>query len=180
MFHCFFQFPRKVEVLILLFAFFQFYSVVRWNNKVHKWEFSLFCYLLCLVVWLRLGDRLYIKIPENFVRLIFLHRFWVVHIFVRIVKINFLHNSQRISLPTQSCLVLYSFGANLLNSPIMWLFVSSLSPHNQHLLFCCFFLLLLLLLLLLFEKGSKISCGWWNLWILPSQIYQVTSSLDCF
>ena len=28
MFHSFLQFPRKVEVLILLFTFFQFYSVV--------------------------------------------------------------------------------------------------------------------------------------------------------
>ena len=29
MFHCFFQFCSKVEVFILLFTFFQFYSVVR-------------------------------------------------------------------------------------------------------------------------------------------------------
>ena len=32
------------------------------------------------------------------------------------------------SLPTQSCLALYSFHANLLSSLIMWLIVSSLSP----------------------------------------------------
>ena len=46
---------------------------------------------------------------------------------------NFLH----IILPTQSCLALYSFCANLLHTLIMWLIVSSLSPHSLHLLFCC-------------------------------------------
>ena len=50
---------------------------------------------------------------------------------------NFLHISQWITLPTQSCLALYSFCANLLHSLIMWLIVSSLLPHSQHLLFCC-------------------------------------------
>ena len=50
---------------------------------------------------------------------------------------KFLHISQWITLPTQSCLALYSFCANLLHSLIMWLIVSSLSPHSQHLLFCC-------------------------------------------
>ena len=52
-------------------------------------------------------------------------------------NLNFLHNSQWITLPTQSCLVLYSFWANLLHSLIMWLMVSSLSPYSLHLLFCC-------------------------------------------
>ena len=50
---------------------------------------------------------------------------------------NFLHISQWITLPTQSCLALYSFCANLLHSLIMWLIVSSLTPHTLHLLFCC-------------------------------------------
>ena len=40
------------------------------------------------------------------------------------------------SVPTQSCLLLYSFCVNLLHSLIMWGIVSSQSPHNQHLLFC--------------------------------------------
>ena len=50
---------------------------------------------------------------------------------------NFLHISQWITLPTQSCLTLYSFCTNLLHSLIMWLIVSSLSLHSLHLLFCC-------------------------------------------
>ena len=51
-------------------------------------------------------------------------------------NLNFLHISQWITLPTQSCLALYSFCSNLLRLLIMWLIVSSLSPHNLHLLFC--------------------------------------------
>ena len=51
--------------------------------------------------------------------------------------LNFLHISKWITLPTQSCLALYSFYANLLHSLIMCLIVSSLSPHRVYLLFCC-------------------------------------------
>ena len=43
---------------------------------------------------------------------------------------NFLNYSQWITLPTQSCLVLYSFCANLLHSLIMWLILSSLLSNN--------------------------------------------------
>ena len=50
---------------------------------------------------------------------------------------NFLYISQWITLPTQSCLALYSFCANLLHSLIVWLIVSSLSSHSLHLLFYC-------------------------------------------
>ena len=57
----------------------------------------------------------------------------IYHLFVW-SNLNFLHISQWITFPTQSCLVLYSFCANLLHSLIMWLLVSSLSPHNQHFL----------------------------------------------
>ena len=53
-------------------------------------------------------------------------------------NLNFLHISPWITLPTQLCLVLYSFCANLLHSLIMWLMVSFLSPRSLHLLFCCF------------------------------------------
>ena len=56
MFHSFF----KVEVLILLFAFFQFYSVVSRNSKIPNLESLLccWCWLLLIgqVVWPRLSD----------------------------------------------------------------------------------------------------------------------------
>ena len=73
------------------------------------------------------------------------------------LNLNFFHVSQWITLPTQSCLVLYSFCANLLYSLIMWLMVSSLLLHNRHLLFCCvlsILVLILSLLLLLFTHES--------------------------
>ena len=52
-------------------------------------------------------------------------------------NLNFLIISPWITLPTQSCLVLYCLCANLLHSLIMGLMVSSLSPHSLHLLYCC-------------------------------------------
>ena len=56
-FHSFFQFPSKVEVLILLFTFFQFYSVVSWDRKVDNFAVSLFYWLLIgLFFWPRLCD----------------------------------------------------------------------------------------------------------------------------
>ena len=63
--------------------------------------------------------------------------------------LNVLHISQLITLPTQSCLVLYAFCVNLLHSLIMWLMVSSLSPHNLHLLFCWVLSILALIWLVL-------------------------------
>ena len=61
---------------------------------------------------------------------------YIYHLFV-CSNFNFLHNSHWITLPTQWCLVLYSFCTNWLHSLNMWLIVSSLSLHNQRLLFCC-------------------------------------------
>ena len=57
MFHSFFQFSSKVEVLIFLFTFFQFHSVVSRDSKVDNFASSLFYWLLLgLVFWPRLGD----------------------------------------------------------------------------------------------------------------------------
>ena len=44
----FFQFSREVSVLILLFAFFQFYPVINRNDKVHYSASSLF---LLIISW---------------------------------------------------------------------------------------------------------------------------------
>ena len=38
----FFPFPSQVEVIILLFTFFQFYSVLCWDRKVHNSASSVF------------------------------------------------------------------------------------------------------------------------------------------
>ena len=64
-------------------------------------------------------------------------------------NLNFLPISQWIALPTQSCLALYSFCANLLHSLIMWLIVQSLLAHSLHLLFCCVLSILALIWLVL-------------------------------
>ena len=42
MFHSFFKFPRKIEVLIPLFTFFQFCSVVSRDSKIDHFADSLF------------------------------------------------------------------------------------------------------------------------------------------
>ena len=52
-FHRFFPFPCKIEVFILLFIFFQFYSVISRDSKVHNLACSFF---FVLVVWPRLSD----------------------------------------------------------------------------------------------------------------------------
>ena len=87
------------------------------------------------------------------------------HLFVW-SNLNFLHISQWITLPTQSCLVFYSFCANLLHSLIMWLMVPSASPHNQHLLFCCVLSILaliwLVLMMLLCPAIKRDSVSLWN------------------
>ena len=64
-------------------------------------------------------------------------------------KLNFLHISQWITFPTQSCIALYSFCTNLLHSLIMWLMVSSLSLHSLNLLFGCVLAILALMWLVL-------------------------------
>ena len=50
MFHSFFQFSSKVQVLISLFTFFQFYSVVSWNSKVDNFADFLFFFFLLLII----------------------------------------------------------------------------------------------------------------------------------
>ena len=72
----------------------------------------------------------------------------IYHLFVW-SNLNFLHVFRWIILPTQLCLGLYSFFANLLHSLMMWLIVSYLSPHSLHMLFSCFLSILALLWLIL-------------------------------
>ena len=83
MFYCFFQFSSKVEVLIFLFAFFQFSSVFSRDRKVHYSAGSLYvcvcvcvcvcacvCVCVCwlsrgLIVWPRLGNPFLSQNPRN-------------------------------------------------------------------------------------------------------------------
>ena len=56
---------------------------------------------------------------------------------------NFLHNSQWITLLTQLCPVLHSFYTNLLHLLIIWLIVSSLSPHYYYYYYYYYYYLLI-------------------------------------
>ena len=143
-FHSFFQFPSKVEVLILLFTFFQFYGEVSRDSKVDYFASSLFFFFLFLLIIAKSGLLVGIRWSVCMLKS---HRslcvtfsrtgagLCIYHLLVW-SNLNFLHISQGITLPTQSCLALYSRCANLLHSLIIWLMVSSLSPHSLHLLFC--------------------------------------------
>ena len=136
MFHCFVEFSNKVKVLISLFAFFPFYPVVNWNSKVH---YSLL-FLLIITRSVHLAEIRWSGFFSQNTREVCVSisrtdsGLCVHHLFLW-SNINFLHNSRWITFPTQSCLVSYSFCANLLHSLIMWMFFSSLSPYNLHLLF---------------------------------------------
>ena len=111
------------------------------DSKVDNFSFSLFFFFFLLIIirlifWPRLGDlsvcqrSLCVSFSRTDAGLCIYH-------FLVLSNLNFLHISQWITLPTRSCIVLFSFRANLLHSLIMWLIVSSLSPHSLHLLFCC-------------------------------------------
>ena len=80
-------------------------------------------------------------------------RLCIYHLYVW-SNFNFLHTSRFIMLPTQSCLVLYSFCATLLHSLFMQFIDSSLSPHNLHLLFCWVLSILALIWLVLMTLFS--------------------------
>ena len=63
--------------------------------------------------------RLYLKIPENFVRLIS----WTYSGLCSLVKFQFFTQFPADHFPTQSSLILYSFSASLLYSLILWLMI---------------------------------------------------------
>ena len=156
MFYSFFQFPSKVEVLIPLFTFFQFYSVVSRDSKVDYFASSL---LFFFFFWIIIKSGLLAGIRWS-VFMLKSHRslcvafsrtgagLCIYHLLLW-SNLSFLHISQWITLSTQSCLTLYSLCANLLHSLIIWLMVSSLSPHSLHLLFCWILSILALIWLIL-------------------------------
>ena len=142
-FHSFFNSQARSKYLSFFFyTFFQFYSVVSRYSKVDNFAYSLFFSLIIIIrsgllagIWwsvcmLKSHRSLCVSFSRTGAGLCIYHLLaWS--------NSNFLHISQWITLPTQSCLVLYSFCANLLHSLIMWLIVLSLSLHSLHLVFCC-------------------------------------------
>ena len=111
MFHSFFQFSSKVEVLILLFTFLQIYSVVRRDSKVDNFANDLFLLiiirsgLLAGIRWSVCMLKSHRSLCESFSRTG--SGLCIYHLFVW-SNLNFLLISQWITLPTQSCLAIYS------------------------------------------------------------------------
>ena len=128
MFHSFFQFSSKVDVLsfhLLSVLFCGLLAEIRWSVCISKSHRSL-CESFS---WTGAGLCIYHLLPWS--------------------NSNFLHIFQWITLPTQSCLALYSFCASFLHSLVKRLIVSSLPLHSLHLLFFCVLSLLALIWLVL-------------------------------
>ena len=104
-------FPWKIVVLISIFAFFQFYSVGRWNSKATVPQALYF--LLIIIKSGRLSEiRWLVCISKSLKKLCFiLHdRFLVVHIpFVRMVKLQFLAQFpvDHLAHPVVPCLIIF-------------------------------------------------------------------------
>ena len=109
----------------------------------HLVWFSCQVYVICL----------YLKIPENLVRLVFQNTFWLVHIpFSSMVEFPFLAQFPVDHFP-HSVVVCVIFPCSYLLHSLTCKIISSLSPHNLHLIFRCrlsIFALTLLFLLVLF------------------------------
>ena len=105
-FHIFFQFFSKVEVLNPLFTFFRFHSVVHQDNKVHN-SLLIIIISVCLAV-----IRWSVCVSKS----------------QRSLCVSFYMTDSGLWI-YPLCLFLYSFWASLLH-------MLSLSPHNLRLLFC--------------------------------------------
>ena len=106
MFNRFFYYLSKIWAFIFLFTCLQFtlWSAVTVKPTVWPVHFLFVDYLLVWSSCCDLRIRLYLKIPKNFVRHIFLDRFWVMHKpFVRMVKSKFLAQFLVDLLPLPSC-----------------------------------------------------------------------------
>ena len=154
MFHSFFNSQARSRYL----SFFSHsFSFILWSARTVIWTIlQILSYFLLLII-IRSGllaEFRWYMCMSKFHRSLCASFFWTAAglcIYNLLVwsTLNFLHISQWNPWPTQSCLVLYSFCANLLHSLIMWLMVSSLSPHSLHLLFCWVLFILALIWLVL-------------------------------
>ena len=139
MFHSFFNSLTRSKYLFFSHSF----SFILWSARTAKSTISqgLFFLLIIIRFGLLAEIRWSVCMSKSHGSLCVLFSrtaagLCIYHLFVW-SNLNSLHISQWITLPTQSCLVLYSFCPNLLHSLIMWLMFSSLSPHRLHLLFFC-------------------------------------------
>ena len=167
MFHSFFQFPSKYLSYLLQFQYLSYFShsfsFILWSAgtvkstilQVLSFFFFFFFFFLLVIIKsdLLAGIRWSVCMLKSRRSLCvaFSRTGAVLCIYHLLVwsNLNFLHISQWITLPTLSCLALYSLCGNLLHSLIIWLMVSSLSSHSLHLLFCWVLSILALIWLVL-------------------------------
>ena len=115
----FFQFSSKVEVPMLLFTFFQFYSVVNWDSNVHNRQVFFFFFVLFYKIRSSVEIR-WSDCTSKSHRSLCISSSWkdsrlcIYHLFVW-SNFNFLHNCKCFTLPTHLCQHLYFFCANFLN-----------------------------------------------------------------
>ena len=121
MFHGFF---RSLARSRYLFFFSLLFDFTQWSARTAKF------------FWLTLtrSDHLAeirLSVSQNLRRVCSSHSLgWIlVSAYTIWSNFNFLRNSQWITFSTQSCQVLYSFGANVLHSPIIWVIILSLSTR---------------------------------------------------
>ena len=129
----------KAPITIGVIVTFVFYSF--FNSLARSWYLSLFSHSFSFILWsagtakstifIRSGLlaeirwSVYISKSNRFLCVSFSRigaGLCIYHLFVW-SNLNFLHISQWITLPTPSCLALYTFCANLLHLLIMWLMV---------------------------------------------------------
>ena len=135
-----FLFSNKVNVFFFRFLLIFFLSFAGTAKSTST--FSFFFFFLIIIRFCHLFDIRWSVCISKSQKSLCISFTWtdsglcIYHLFVW-PNLKFLHNSQWITFPTQSCLVLYSICTNLLHSLIIWLIISFPSPHNLHVLFCC-------------------------------------------
>ena len=128
MFHSFFNSLAKSRYLSFFSLSFSFIVVSR-DSKVDNFASFLFFFLLIIIRSGLLAEIRWSVCMSKFHRslcVLFSRTgagLCIYHLFVW-SNLNFLHISQWITLPTQSCLVLYSFCANLLHNYVIDGFIS--------------------------------------------------------
>ena len=137
MFHSFFNSLARSRYLSI---FSHFFSFILWSAGTTKSTIlQIFFFLLLIIInpGLLAEIRWSVCIKSHRSLCVSFSRAgagWCIYHLLAWSDLNFLHISQLITLPTQSCLALYSFCASLLHSLIMWLMVSSLSPQSLHII----------------------------------------------
>ena len=138
--------PRAAIIIIVTFMFHRFFSSLAQSFFIFSLIFSLrsaetakciiqqILFFLLIITWSDLLAEITWSVCIS-KKVSFSGKDSGLCIYHLIVWSNFifLHNSQWITFANQSFLVLCSFHANLLHLLIMWLIVSSQSPHNLHL-----------------------------------------------